>query len=953
MSISLQEKLLSYPDEIRNLPYCNWKWENRKGHDTKVPYNPVTGHRAQVDAPDTFTVLQNALEILSNYDGIGIRVSGHVGCIDMDGAVLADGTITEQARTVLAMLPNAFVEISPSGTGLHLYFIIPEGFVFDSDTYYVNNRKVGMENYFPGSTNRFITVTGNIYRKGDLSVTGAELICFQDTFMKRPENRKVDVVLPSGGSVLSDAEVIHKASCGKHGQKFQKLYHGEWEGLGDENWSHSEADMSFHRIIAFYCRGDMEQMDRIYRESGLMREKWDERRGNASYGEITMTNAIKGCSEFYEPDYFAHADFEELSDMEESSDEETAETAERENSIDAILKSDISIDFALSPELLSLAAWAYLHDTTRYVKLRNHIPKSVGIRIFEREVQKIVKGGSTKTPVQLLSLTGVRTNGMLVPENWIVNDSGIRHMEMVLGELKPVLISAEPLFVSAKLVNVDDGTEKLEVTFRRNGKYKTLIAPRADMLNKNTVIHYADAGFPVSSGTAGTMTKYIAEMEAANAHVIPIRKAIRRAGWVGNEFFPYSMNNGIVAQTDGSESERLLDSLQKYGSDERWLAAATKARRMPFARAMLAASFASPLLEKLHHRNIYVHNWYGSRSGKTAVLKLAMSVWGDPRILVSKYFSTIVGMERTAGTLKHLPFALDELQTLNQKRLSVNDIVYTLGNGVGKTRGKVGTGIQKIEEWRNCILSTGEQPMSAENSMDGVNTRLMELYACPLNESGIGTPDDELGKELHQVAETSYGFAGETYIRWVVSNLSALQNDYSTFVSALDSKNIQRDNIAVLALADYYSSMAVFGLAKEQAYTEAISLGEVLLKNQEDNTPKDSIEMAWEFICGWSASNKAHFCNKASTYGMSPVFGRAEKDKVYVIAAIMNNVLEEAGFSSRKCIKGFQERNLIKTFTDSQGKVRSQTTTKINGASVKAYVMHIEITDDDDDSIFM
>ena len=54
----------------------------------------------------------------------------------------------------------------------------------------------------------------------------------------------------------------------------------------------------------------------------------------------------------------------------------------------------------------------------------------------------------------------------------------------MFGELRPVPISAEPLFVSAKLVNVDDGTEKLEITFRRNGRYKKLIAPRADMLNK-------------------------------------------------------------------------------------------------------------------------------------------------------------------------------------------------------------------------------------------------------------------------------------------------------------------------------------------------------------------------------------------------------------------------------------------------------------------------------------
>lgn len=122
------------------------------------------------------------------------------------------------------------------------------------------------------------------------------------------------------------------------------------------------------------------------------------------------------------------------------------------------------------------------------------------------------------------------------------------------------------------------------------------------------------------------------------------------------------------------------------------------------------------------------------------MLKFSISIWGNPRVLVSKYFSTIVGMERLAGTLKHLPFALDELQTLNQKRLSVNDVVYTLGNGVGKTRRRVGSGIQHVEEWHNCILSTGEQPMSSDSSMDGVNTRLMELNAMPLPDGRPSTP---------------------------------------------------------------------------------------------------------------------------------------------------------------------------------------------------------------------
>ena len=82
---------------------------------------------------------------------------------------------------------------------------------------------------------------------------------------------------------------------------------------------------------------------------------------------------------------------------------------------------------------------------------------------------------------------------------------------------------------------------------------------------------------------------------------------------------------------------------------------------------------------------------------------------------------------------------------------------------------------------------------------------------------------------------------------------------------------------------------------------------------------------------------------------MPPVYGKAEKNAVYVIASVMNNALEEAGFSSRKSVKGFQERNQIKTFTDSQGKVRSQTTMKIKGTPVKVYSLNIGIEEESDE----
>lgn len=616
---------------------------------------------------------------------------------------------------------------------------------------------------------------------------------------------------------------------------------------------------------------------------------------------------------------------------------DTEQAVEMQDKIDAVLRADVSIDEALSAEFLDLAAWAKIHDPTRYVKLKTRVPKAVGARLFEKEVQKVAVGRKEKTSLKFLRLSGIETHGLLVPEDWIVDDDGIRHLESNHGALETVTISGDPVFISAILKNVDDDKEFLELTFRRNGFYKKLVAPRMDFLNRNSIIRFADDGFPVFSANTGALTKFIAEFERSNEDVIPVLRAINRAGWIGDEFYPYAMEDGLSLQGDGGEPENILSALKESGLEETWLATAEKVREMPFARTIVAASFASPLLEKLHHRNIFIHDWYGSRSGKTAVLKFAMSVWGDPNLLLGSYNSTLVGLERKAGTLRNLPLALDELQTLNRKKLPVNDIVYNLGNGVGKTRGQIKAGIQKMESWSNCILSTGEQPMSTENSMDGINTRLLEIYACPLNKDGTGAVDDALAKELHQVAESNYGFAGYKFIRWVIEHMDRLGADYSNIIRALDCNSSKLDSIAVLALADFYSSVAVFELPEDQAFSEAVTLGKLLLKNQEENAPIDSIESAWEFICGWVASNQAHFSGSSTEHELSPTYGRIEDDAVLVIVKEMNRALEEAGFQHRKCVSGFREREYIKTFIDK----RSQDTARINGFVSKVYVLNI------------
>ena len=982
------EAIRNYPEVLRALPFCTWKLEkDSHGRLTKVPYNPRTGFHASVDKPYTFADMEMALKAVENYSGVGINISGRVGCIDVDGCVREDGSLTDTTLAVMALFPDAWVEYSPSGTGLHVYFLIPEGYVYDKEEYYINCNKYGLEMYIAGETSHFLTITGNVFRTGGMTVTGENLDSFKNTYMKRPALERAEIQVPEGGSILSDEEVMVKCYRSQGGGTFARYYDGDWTKPGDPNWSHSQADLSVCRRLAFFCRGNMEQMDRLFRNSGLYREKWDERRGDGTYGELTMRKAIAGCTAFYDRKPNAADDFapdgdeneqdsaDERNFADDASDPYIADDAHMRDDDSAarideyLFRKTLSVEDVIAPAFLELASWANTEDVARYVAIRKKIPRELGIRRFEAELRKYTLGKMAEEmpPASVLRLSGCQTRGMIVPQNWIVDDQGIRHMETAFGELQPVTVCRDPLFVSAKVINVDDNTEKLGITYRRNGAYKTLIASRADLLNKNTIIKYADFGLPVSSGTAGTITKYIAEMEAANDHAIPIKRCVNRAGWVGNEFYPYRIKDTVQYYDDQNGTTNIVEAMHTHGSEERWLELAKVVREYPYARLMMAAAFASPLIVKLSHRNIYVHFWYESRGGKTAVAKFCLSIYGNPDNLIGTYNATLFGMEQRAATMKHLPLVLDELQSLKEKYLSVNDIVYNLGNGIGKTRGKIGSGIRKMDGWSNCIISTGEQPMRADSSMDGINSRLMEINACPLM-NGEGVIDQELGVRLHTEARLNYGFAGKRYVVFLIDEIirdstaedgtiQRLDADFQMMLEKLAGATTQEcrsnphfTNMAVLALGDYYSSIALFGLSAEKAAEEAVTMAVMAMEKIEADKPLDSIEAAWQFTTNWVASNSAHFLGAptqtVSLYApreVSPIYGVIEEGKVYAIVDELNKALDAAGFSHVKSIKGFRRAGYIDTFTDSEGKQRSQTLKSIKKVSGRVYALNVKI----------
>ena len=88
---------------------------------------------------------------------------------------------------------------------------------------------------------------------------------------------------------LSDEELIKRASAAENGLKFQRLWTGRWREAGYS--SQSEADLTLCNILSFWTGKDPEKIDSVFRQSGLMRPKWDEPRGKTTYGQLTIQKA--------------------------------------------------------------------------------------------------------------------------------------------------------------------------------------------------------------------------------------------------------------------------------------------------------------------------------------------------------------------------------------------------------------------------------------------------------------------------------------------------------------------------------------------------------------------------------------------------------------------------------------------------------------------------------------
>ena len=290
------------PDDLKAVGHwVSWKWQWRvdpktgKGRWTKPPLM-VTGEPASVTDPRTWATFNAVLaayrESSLHFDGIGYCVTEEDRLVGLDLDKVRDplhgGAIKEWALALLLRL-NTYTEVTPSGFGVRAWCygkLPPRG-----------RRKGQVEIY---ETARYFTCTGHGHEDFPTRIeerTAALAALHADIFGSNGQPAAPDIEAELRGEPPASA-LIEQAMAARNGGKFRSLWEGHFKG---DYPSHSEADLALCGLLAFWTGRDAGLMDALFRQSGLMREKWDERhfsRGE-TYGQRTIATAVAECTEVY------------------------------------------------------------------------------------------------------------------------------------------------------------------------------------------------------------------------------------------------------------------------------------------------------------------------------------------------------------------------------------------------------------------------------------------------------------------------------------------------------------------------------------------------------------------------------------------------------------------------------------------------------------------------------
>ncbi|GAC1607463.1 MAG: DUF927 domain-containing protein [Aquirhabdus sp.] len=406
---------------------------------------------------------------------------------------------------------------------------------------------------------------------------------------------------------------------------------------------------------------------------------------------------------------------------------------------------------------------------------------------------KVVKVTSEKTPVKL-PVNPSQTNsrkpsgeGRTSKPFFTNNHEGVFFHNFHEGEPLPALKICSALDVIAKTRDAANGEWGYLLEFNDPDGHTKRWSMPAKMLSGDGTQYRADLlsmGLMIEPGlkVKNHLTTYI-----QTADVSDRVRCVDRTGWHGDVYVMPDKTIGdgdeqVLFQTVGGA----LSPFRQRGTLDEWKAnIGVHCRGNSRMLFFVSAAFASTLL---HHGNVPsggFHIWGDSSTGKSTAVIVAGSVFGGADYKKS-WRATDNALEPTAQQYSDALLILDELAQADPK--TVGNVVYMLGNEVGKGRATQHATAKRIATWRLLFISDGEIPLSTHMAeagktvKGGHDVRMSHINADAGKGFGVYETIHDfaggaaLSSHLVKMAQQYYGTAGLAFIEWAVSQSTGLRS---------------------------------------------------------------------------------------------------------------------------------------------------------------------------------
>jgi putative DNA primase/helicase len=472
-----------------------------------------------------------------------------------------------------------------------------------------------------------------------------------------------------------------------------------------------------------------------------------------------------------------------------------------------------------------------------------------------------------------------------------------------------------------------------EVAWAEGEGWAPRLIPRQEALDRRTVLNLARWGAPVSSENAAAVAKFLLEFEESNRALLKPRRASTQMGWVrAGEIFllgERAIGGDVRFIPLGDEEERLAQAYEPRGDERVWIELFEELGFCPspsLARFIVSAAFAAPLVRLLGERSALVYIYGESGVGKTAILHLALSAWGNPNDLIGTAFSTAVGLERRAALFCDLPMTVDERQAATHDRF-VDQAVYMLSSGQSKGRGQKEGGLQAVARWRSIILMTGEQDLTG-SAWTGIENRTLQLYLSDLL-------PEEFSRRIYKATAENYGHLGPNFIKKLLSEgAEKLQERRRKLEKKFeDNKAVSGSKLALITLASVaeWVLLEVIGHPEDEAFAMTLNdIGEVLTRLSQ--TPMESLaDRARDYVLSkfaeFQAEARARSRDGLGLDDRAFVEGEEGDDALlYVLPSVFEKWLAEGGVTKRRVLQDFEARGWL--VTSDEGSKRRYTVRK-------------------------